>query len=200
MGSMIERYSWSGICPARVNMSGVDVFQKGYSRGSVCGCVFSRKFMIEKQLFFYEELINGEDTYFFHLSLLHAMRVCFMELPFYYVFVRVESASKNFSIERIFKFSGNIRLIDEYLTHAELTDRQKAILNYVKYSVVSNAVNHYIGLRRYDYWSLKKKIWPIGTLPLSLKYAFIQRSKMRLLRFSFPLFFSLCVLKNICRK
>ena len=182
-------------------MKGVDVFKIGYSRGSVWGGVYRRVFLEEKALRFSDKLTNGEDSLFFNMALMYASNVRFMDLPFYYISVREGSASRDFDMERIFRFSENLKIVHDYLnTHATLTDEQKAILYYVQYSVISSAVNHYVKVGGFNYLLLKDKLLLGKVLPISVVGIHTQRLKIRLLNCSFFLYFFLYLFKSICKR
>jgi len=201
MNSFTERYPWERICSSGINMKGVDVFKIGYSRGSVWGGVYRRVFLEEKALRFSDKLTNGEDSLFFNMALMYASNVRFMDLPFYYISVREGSASRDFDMERIFRFSENLKIVHDYLnTHATLTDEQKAILYYVQYSVISSAVNHYVKVGGFNYLLLKDKLLLGKVLPISVVGIHTQRLKIRLLNCSFFLYFFLYLFKSICKR
>ena len=198
-GGLIECYAWSNICPVDIDMKGVDVFKKGYTRGSVCGVVYNKSFFIKHSLLFVDGLTNGEDSLFLSLNLLYAYKVRFTDILFYYIFVRTDSASREFNEEKIWGFSNNLRAINHYLSDSLLTTEQKSVLYYQQYSVISSAVNHYTKLYKFNWVLLKKRLELSKVLPVNTNEFLPQRSKIRLLNFSFFLYFLFVFVKNICK-
>lgn len=196
----MERYAWSNFCPINKDMNGIDIFKKGYVRGSVCGVGYNRLFILKHSLLFVDGLTNGEDSLFFSLSLLHASKVRFADILFYYIYVRIDSASRDFNIEKIWRISNNLRAINHYLTDPLLTTEQKSVLYYQQYAVISSAVNHYTKLHKFNWIQLKKKLELSKMLPIKIDVFLPQRSKIRLLNFSFFLYFFFVFMKNICKR
>ena len=53
-------------------LSGIELFKSEYLRGSVCGVVFNKQFILNNELRFSERIKNGEDSLFMTMSFLHA--------------------------------------------------------------------------------------------------------------------------------
>ena len=92
---MEERYRWLGRLPEGRFMTREDIGRSGYIRGSVCGCAFKRRFLIENGLLFDERLSNAEDTVFFAMATSAGGKVVFHDIAFYSINARPDSASRN---------------------------------------------------------------------------------------------------------
>lgn len=192
-----ERYKFDESFLNR-NFSGYKLIsEKSYKRGSVCGCIFNHDFLKENELSFPLFLKIGEDSLFMSLVQLYVQQVSFIDQPFYLVNEREGSASRSWSFEKLYKMNDNIQFINNYIEkHPDLNKRQKQILHYSIYGVVSSIFNYlhccfsirnYLKILKAVRENLSRKL-DTGNIPLS-------KRKVKLLNFSLT-WFSLSVLFN----
>lgn len=160
-----ERYVFSPSLLGQAYNGVTVAIDKGYMRGSVCGVIYNRHFLISNEILFPVGLKNGEDSIFSRLCLLYANGVGFANVHFYNVFKRDGSASRNWSFERTFHMVNNLNYINNYIAShlANLSSESLNILDHLKFSNVSNIYNslyHSFSIKNYIVLtkSLKKEL------------------------------------------
>lgn len=127
--------------------------KENYSRGSVCGVIYKRSFLIDNNIYFPHKLKNGEDTMFYTFCSIYASKIRFSETHFYNIFERTGSASRNWSFDRLLLMTDGITILNDYIeSHENLSSDALNILNYNKYRIISNTYNnfhHCISLNNY---------------------------------------------------
>lgn len=173
------------------------ISEKSYKRGSVCGCIFNHDFLKENELNFPLFLKIGEDSLFMSLVQLYVQQVSFIDQKFYLVNEREGSASRSWSFEKIYKMNNNIRFINYYIReHPNLNLKQRQILDYTIYSVISNIFNNlYYCFTINNYLLILRAIRKEFKCKLDTGDITISKSKIRLLNYSLY-FYSLSVLIN----
>lgn len=173
------------------------IAEKSYKRGSVCGCVFKRYFLIINELSFPLGLKIGEDSIFMSLVYLYIQNVSFIDQKFYLVNEREGSASRSWSDEKLYKMKDNIHFLNNYIEkHPNLNNKQRQVLHHSIYGIVSSIFNYlyycfsirnYLKILEVVREKLNRKL-DIGNIPLS-------KGKVKLLNFSL-MWFSFSVLIN----
>lgn len=137
-----EEQAFDNAYTNKVN-SGIEIaVNKSYKRGSVCGVVYNRNFLLANNLTFPPNIRNGEDTIFSTLATIYANKVQFVDIHFYNIYEREGSASRSWDFERIKLMLNNIRYINQYTDeHSSLTKEARNILDYDKYRIVSGIFN-----------------------------------------------------------
>ena len=199
--SCTEVYTWTGLFPDRYTDPGTEIYKKGYTRGSVCGCIFNKDFINKHNIRFYEKAKNCEDTIFFFLSQMHASNITFLNREFYMVYERENSASRNISEEKLLLMFNNLEYVKEYAKNNNVTDELCLdMLETLKYILISNLT--YYSIIHNGSGSLKMlKKNNIGKyLPIRVKYGTIATGMdnlyNRLLNVSFTLYFYARLFKN----
>jgi len=173
----------------------------GYSRGSACGIIYRRLFLLDNNISFPSNLQIGEDSIFYRLCTIYAEKITFANVHFYNVYEREGSAFRSWSFAKILSMVDNINYIDKYIvSHAELTKEAVFILNGAKYGVVSNIYNyfhHSFSLR--NYFILRKKIKNTLTGKIDTGDIKTNKNKVRLLNFSIDIFAITILAKNKLR-
>lgn len=171
------------------------IVEKSYKRGSVCGCLFKNNFLKKNELYFPLGLKIGEDSIFISLVHLYVKRISFIDEIFYLVKEREGSASRSWSFNKVLKMVDNINFINNYIkSHSNLSLKQRQILDYSIYGVVSN-IFHYL----YSCFSAKNYLKVIKAVREELKRELdtgnisISKNKVNFMNFSL-IFFSLSVL------
>lgn len=172
-----------------ITLSGIELFKKEYLRGSVCGVVFEKQFILNNELRFSEIIKNGEDSLFMTMSFLHAVSVSHMDLDFYKVAVREESASQIWNYNKVKDMLNGLKIIIGFIEKKTLTGDQLAMLNIKSYEVISNAMFHFFSIHRLDkYFELKRLIKNSHLYPIKTYGATHFRFKIYLLNLSIDLF------------
>lgn len=89
-----EHYPWTGRFESGKSYMKGDIIRSGYVRGSVCGCAFSRDYLLKNRLRFPEGVAMGEDLIFLSSALSVGGTVLFLDVPFYEIVQREGSASR----------------------------------------------------------------------------------------------------------
>lgn len=192
-----ERYKFSESFLNRTFNGYELISEKLYKRGSVCGCIFNRDFLRENELNFPLFLKIGEDSLFMSLVQLYVQQILFIDQKFYLVNEREGSASRSWSFEKLYKMSDNIQFINNYIEkHPDLNKRQKQILHYSIYGVVSSIFNQlYYCFSIRNYLKILKAVQEILSQKLETGNIPISKRKVKLLNFSLT-WFSFSVLFN----
>lgn len=191
-----ENYKWEGYFDTERIYVGRQLLEKAYIRGSVCGCVISRTFLLENRLVFPEGIANFEDTIFMLIGMCYAQCIKFADIDLYEVFVRDGSASTTLNKERVFKCVKGLEFVEQYKHTHNLSVLQISMLEYLKYSIISNATLYAskcknLGYREFVSYTGIKKYLPIRTSLVKT-----QNIKIWGLNLSYYLFFLLMSIKN----
>lgn len=192
-----ELYKWSDSIISQEPYTGVEVFQKGFYRGSVCGVAFNAVFIRKQQIHFPLGVKNGEDAIFFTYCQALAKRMCFVDIAFYLVVERKKSASRGVHPTIILHnlIESLCYIVNDNIVDC-LSDEQRGLIEFLKYRFLYVAImrsceaNGLRGLR-----GLFRIINDINILPLEDKAITIKKGKIKLLNKSFSLFYLLTYLK-----
>ena len=172
-----------------------------YSRGSVASIAFNRTFLVENNLTFNEELINGEDSLFFTESSLHAKNIRLKPIDFYMVTQRAGSASRAFTYERLLKFCQTLEYIKVRQAKGNYDYKQLAIYNMLAFRIISGAMKILQQDRSLGGPArLRKAIRRLGILPITLKGIKKFRHNIILLNVSCWLYYYLSLIRPTLRK
>lgn len=185
----IERYPWKDHFNVGVPYEKDDLMKAGYLRGSICGCIFRRSFLLENKLQFPEGITLGEDTVLFSESISYAKHIIFLDIDYYIINQRTDSASRKFD-------KNDISMISKAMEEAKNSIPSASILNFTLFklaiNLTSKAVDNHIPLRE-----TQKLLRPF--LPLQLDGIYTEREKIKLLNVSYPIFYALICLRNRSR-
>ncbi len=186
-----ERYPWAGLFEDGSVSNRSDLMQKGYLRGSICGCIFHRNFLIDNGLRFPKGVRLSEDTVFFSACLSMASSIRFCNIPFYRIGVSESSASRTFRPDDPEQLAlamdavaasvqdGPVRNYTLYKLMIVLASRSAAA------GIPAGEIYRRCGLAR--------------RLPLPLDGIYAERPKIRILNLSFGLFRWLIALRDSFR-
>lgn len=171
---------------------------KRYMRGSACGVVYSKCFLISNQVLFPSTLKNGEDSIFSHLSLIYAKKVGFADVHFYNVFEREGSASRSWTFDRVYYMIENVKFLNTLTEKNHIYSiRAQHILDYSIYSAVSymyNKLFHCFTLKNFS--TLTYALKPHLNHKLDIGDISIFKKKVRILNTSLFLFGITIQIKN----
>lgn len=161
----------------------------GYFRGSVCGVIFRRDFLMKNNLFFPHGVTNGEDTIFITLVFSLGHFFCFRNDIYYLVNKRPSSASFVYTIEKVLSQIEGISVINTTVKEYNISTIDYPILRFLIYSIISNSFLRYsLCKERKNIFKLIKKIKDFDVLPISTLNMPINKWKIFLLNKS-PLLF-----------
>lgn len=195
----IERYPFSNYLLNK-NYKGTDlIIQSIYGRGSVCGVIYSKLFLKKNKIKFPLNLKNGEDSIFCTICSIYGEKISFSDSHFYNVYERDGSASRgNWTFDRVLNMTKNISYINQYIEkHNNLAQEAVYILNFSKYSVLSNMYNSFSdSFTIKNYFILREEVkkkfdGSIDTGPIKTN-----KFKVNLLNVSLDAFAILVLLKN----
>ena len=191
----VELYKWVHLYKHMQNVGCLDTINEGYVRGSVCGCAFSRKHILNNQIKFPKGIRNSEDTIFFFQSMTFCKNCFFADIPFYQVIGREGSASRTFSIERLNSMIHSIEYVDNLLYEKNIAEIKSAILNFLKYNLISALIDAIIKTKHsgLSYLIKHSRLSWFYIDTTNIKYL---KWKMKLLNFSLPLYYFIYKIVN----
>lgn len=187
-----ERYPWKGIFDENTPYSPSDLLSRGYLRGSACGVLFRREFLVENGIRFAEGVRLGEDTVFFAEALSRAGSVMFRDLPLYFITPREGSASRKPSETDIPCYADAIEAAIGRLPASPLR-------NLTVFKLIIVLTSRAAALRLGPGKTEEAARLRSGALPIKLDGISTERAKIRLLNFSYPLFYHLIALRDQLR-
>ncbi|MCO7723819.1 glycosyltransferase [Myroides odoratimimus] len=178
---------------------GTDLFiDYSYLRGSVWGVLYKRDLLLSNKITFPLDLRNGEDSIFYTLCIIHARSITFANVFFYNIYEREGSASRSWTFDRVLGMVDNVDYINNYIAeNSGLDNIAVNILNYSKYGVISNVLNHFsyiFSLR--NYFKLRRKIRCVLVDKIDIGKIRTAKYKTRVLNFSLDLFAVTIFIKN----
>lgn len=187
----VERYPWQGVFSEGRDYSAAELMQGGYLRGSVCGCLFRRDFLLSEEIRFPEGVSLSEDTVFFGACLAKAHTITFCNKDFYHITERPGSASRQAGPDDVARSAAAIE--------AALRDvSDPAVRSYTLFKLIlmltSRAVRAGVPAEEAGAAASLDRL-----LPLSLDGIGAERWKIHLLNASYPLFYRLIALRNRLR-
>ena len=187
-----EVYTWDNLFVENITYSGIQLAQKSYIRGSACGAIFNKSFLLTNNIIFPKNVYNYEDTIFIIVSCVFAKTIIFKNLALYSILGNPNSASRSYSIERISRSFNALDYISSYIrdNRLRLSDLQNQVLLFLKYNIISNIIYDSILTSGFRAWKLiYKKIKEY--LPISSTSICVSKYKLFLLNNSFPLYYLL---------
>ena len=173
--------------------SGIEIYEKGYTRGGVWGVVYNRTFIIDNQLEFPLNIKNSEDAFFFMQCQIKAKRMTFLDIDTYLVITRQDSASQEMSKERISLWFNTLKLINKFKHDSSRNEIEIAMADGLAYSIISDITKNAIKTMGWEakefllLHSIKENL-PIcqENIKRSSKSNYIMK---RIINFSFSAFF-----------
>ena len=192
-----EVYRWQDSFKENNKYRGIDIIDSGYSRGSVCGCVFNKNFLNRKNILFPESVANSEDSIFMTLCMLYAIDMQFRNIHMYNVYEREGSASRSYTIDRVAKMTLGLDFVQNYIVEhrASLTNIQLDILNHLKYRIISDMTVSSLRVKSLSYKKLIQKTGIKKWLPININLLRLSRIKIRILNTSYRLFYLMVKIK-----
>ena len=182
-------YDWRNILKENSVYTGVELFNKyKYTRGSVTGCAFNRRFLLEKKITFPVGIRNAEDSLFFTYCQVFASQICCYNINLYFVFDRPGSAKNSITNKNINSFLNVIERLECFQTENSLSKKALSLIEYKKYSTYSSMTREaiLIGMSYRQMLLIKdfKKYMPIRMDLIPMK-----RASICMFNFSYKLFY-----------
>lgn len=190
-----ENYSWRNLFQDHSIIRCIDAVNKGYIRGSVCGCIIKKSLIVNNRIEFPIGILNGEDTIFMFLCMYYAGNMNFVYIPFYNVLGRTNSASRVYSVERVKKSISTIETAYILTNYNNKENESYPLLEHLKYTLLSNIIWDCIQTQGTNYFTLRslglKRFCRINTEGLTF-----QKKKIKILKLSLALFYFLFWFKH----
>ena len=184
-----------------ISFSGIELFKRGYQRGSVCGVLFKKQFIFDFELLFSEKVEIGEDSIFFALAFVYSSFVSHSNVDFYKVNVREGSASRSWNYSKIKHLLKSLDVINEYIEKNSFSKEQLSILSVRTYGIISKAIdNFFLTNNLKKYYEIKQIIKTNKLYPLKKYKSKIFRPQIYLLNFSFDLFCFFFLLRRVFKR
>ena len=140
----LEVFPWKNKVLPGISFTGIEVYEKGYARGSVCGVTYRKDFLCENNLKFEQHIKNSEDAIFFLQCQIKAKSVQFADIRTYCIFVREESASRKMSIERISLWFNALEFLKDFKENKTRDIKEVSMVDGLTYSIISDIVKNSI--------------------------------------------------------
>lgn len=189
-----EKYPWVNWLDENKYYTGKQVYDLGYLRGSVCGGVYKRSFLISNEIEFPLKIRNGEDSIFIILVMMYVKKMAFLNTKLYSVYERENSASRSLDLERIYGFKTNIDYLLDVLNKVRDDAFKTELIRFELYIVVSSVVTHYIRSGYNRYRDLYDRLDLARIIPICVSNKSVIRRGLWVLNHSYIIF---CILKKI---
>ena len=175
--------------------SGLELFKKKYVRGSVCGCLFNRKYLKKYDLYFPSGITNAEDTFFMLRCFLHANYILMKNVALYKINVTLGSASQSRTIDTVYNLLLLLSKSSKLLKNFKSDSIQSAMICNFSYIIICSSFNilSSIEISKYEFKNIKKIIKSSGTYPF--KGLKISPDKYQMILFNLSIDFSYWLIK-----
>lgn len=134
-----ESYGWEGVCKSGDSVGCIDVINRGYVRGSVCGVGYRRDFITRNSIRFPLGVRNCEDVFFFFLCMGYCEELYFVDIKFYNVIGRENSASNVYSVDRLKYCVYSVNLANTIIEQ-EHNIKRVELYNFLKFVLILNTL------------------------------------------------------------
>lgn len=157
------------------------------------GGVYSKDLIDRNSLLFAEGVANGEDNIFNLILLAHNPTIVFRDINLNKIAVREGSATHSPSLDRVKRFSNNVKYLHSYReSHPKMDDYLKQSIDMGMYGAIMSATNMYLRSGGSD-WRVPyevldiKHLWRLRVRWLPMH----QRIKIHLINVSYWLYFKM---------
>lgn len=199
VGTEQERYPWIGTFETDKIYTGLEVYEKGYTRGSIWAVVYSRNFLMSNNLYLPLNIKNSEDSIFFMQCQIAAEKVLFADIKAYSITERPGSASRSMNETRLILWFKALEYIKELKKEKQYKGLEKSIADGLTYSILSDITNNSIKLmgwkaKRFLISNKIKEFRPICNK--NIKHSLLINKIMKhILNNSFNLFFCISYIR-----
>lgn len=204
VGTEQEQYPWIGTFETGRIYTGLEVYQKGYTRGSIWAVVYSRNFLMSNNLYLPLNVKNSEDSIFFMQCQIAAEKVLFADIKAYSITVRPDSASRNMTQQRLEQWFEALKYIKKIKTDKCNSTIEIVMMDGVNYSTISSITNNAIRVMGWKAKRFLKSNEINEYLPIcgeNIRHStFINKIMKHILNNSFNMFFYISYIRNIIYK
>ena len=193
-----EYYKWQGRFVENRSYTFDDLLKLKYKHGGACGVLYKFDFLISNNIRFPEGIENGEDTIFFVKCIMNSSRTSFHDIPFYIIVERENSASREFTLERLIRRKKNLNYLKEYIQkkHTSLSDTQLKIFKWLYYISITGVIKTSIKTRGSSFKFLISEFKIKDYLPVPTFGTLTDKCKVFLLNNGFELFYFFYLMKE----
>ncbi len=186
-GADREHYPWERRFKPGRDYSLEDIKKEGYMRGSVCGCLFKRDYLLRTALRFPEGIAMAEDQLFLNAAIAYGGRIRFKDIPFYQVDERPGSASRCYDDSFFTRLSAALTRAPEMIPDTGMCAR-------VRLSIIQEMTRVAIGTGRSPS-EVRRLTCLDKALPIPVSSMKGERLAACLLNIGYPLFYRMKELK-----
>lgn len=177
---------------------GVDTYKYGgYVRGNAGGAICRTAFLRDKGLYFPLGIKNSEDTIYFGLVHIYALKVVFLDVLLYRINEIVGSASRIDYGKKGLSFIKSINYMMDLRDNLTCNPQQKGIVEYTTYRILSNMTNCFVRSKELSFWQIRHEVDFKRLLPFNTRDMFFMRRKAQLINISYALYYLLSYLDKI---
>jgi glycosyltransferase involved in cell wall biosynthesis len=195
-----EWQPWCGLFNDKEIVSSEEAIRRGFLHGSVWGCYYNSSFIKKNNIRFPQGVSNGEDNFFFISCLYYANYIRFEDIELYRVIEESNSLSRTFDIVRLDRVVQSLEIMDSLIKNYSIINSKYYILNYIRYTCLSGLVATVQNTEGVGYGYLRKnRVYKYAHFNMDKKLTYL-RKNMKLMRFSFMLFYYLSWIKHSVMK
>lgn len=183
-----EMEQWKGRFEENRHYAATDLIQRGYIRGSACGCMFRLDYLKESGVTFSNDLTMAEDTVFFACAIAAGASVSFSDIRLYEVIPRNGSASRIYDETFLHRYGKSLQAARRLIPDRCVADN--TIL-----TILMGIVN--VAAKTGHSAKETEKICAVDSvLPLSVPVMIRHKWLVRVLNHDFSLFFAIKKLRD----
>ena len=144
VGTEQERYPWKGTLETGRIYTGLEVYKKGYTRGSIMAVVFKKDFLTSNKLYMPLNIKNSEDSIFFMQCQILAKKIIFADIKTYSITMRPNSASKNMNETNLRLWFKALKYIKGLKQEKQYKGLEVSMADDLTYAILSDITNNSI--------------------------------------------------------
>lgn len=194
-GVLKDTNAWFGKFNTNDIFLGSDLLKKRCLHSGVWGGCYRKSFLEENELWFAEDVANGEDTIWNLFLCAYNPKIHFTDVDLNQVVYREGSASHSNSMTRVERFVHNVHYLQDARNNRKMTKMLSQSIDMAMYHTIMFATNMYISIGGKDWREMytlleMDKLWKlhVGWAP------FHQKLKIMLINISYKQYF--IILKN----
>lgn len=139
-----EQFAWKNLVDPNTLYSGLKIYDKGYTRGGVWGCLYNRQFILNNKLYFPLNIRNSEDAFFFMKCQIKSTKIQFLDIDTYLLYSRPGSASQDMSEERLSQWFNTLHLLKQFKQKESRSSIEISLADGLIYSIISDITKNSI--------------------------------------------------------
>lgn len=162
-----EIFRWNRHIETQTCYSGLEAYERGYSRSAIWGCVYNKQFLKDNQILFPLNIKNSEDAFFFMRCQILSNKMIFLDIEVYNLFTRPGSASRDISKDRLVLWFNTLKLLKDFRKSDAKNALEISLVDGLIYAVISDITKNAIKLM---HWNAKEFLLQHGVkeyIPIS---------------------------------